>query len=326
MFYEYALDPQLLTNWKDFRYHTEKYSWFHGRLIARYPKGWKKLVYESLSHCGEVERKMIEVKLELLDNHRMIKRPSSSYDPKKTWLNNTFEEHERKAFHAVITRENPDKHPDVLLGDFLDETDPRFQVPNKICERKADEFAEALTLLLKSSKRILFIDPNFSPEKWRFRTVLETFIRVADNNRREQEPKLELHTSIERYFKGYDREAVDEINKAKLVMSQFNQNLPDIIPLRKSITIFIWKEIKDESAECRRDKFHNRYVLTDLGGVSFGTGLDQSDQGMTETDDLLRLDENIYKFRWEQYASANPAFDLVIKPVEIKGSNIEKYR
>jgi hypothetical protein len=67
-------------------------------------------------------------------------------------------------------------------------------------------------------------------------------------------------------------------------------------------------------------------VLTDLGGVSFGTGLDKSDQGMTETDDLLRLDENIYKFRWEQYASANPAFDLVIKPVEIKGSNIEKYR
>jgi hypothetical protein len=48
MFYEYALKPSLLNNWKDFRYFTEKFGIAQGRLISRYPKRWKRMVYESL--------------------------------------------------------------------------------------------------------------------------------------------------------------------------------------------------------------------------------------------------------------------------------------
>jgi hypothetical protein len=60
MLHEYALEPALLDNWKDFRYFTEKFCVSRGRMIARYPKRWKRLVYESLSNCGEIERKRIE--------------------------------------------------------------------------------------------------------------------------------------------------------------------------------------------------------------------------------------------------------------------------
>jgi hypothetical protein len=42
------LKPSLLNNWKDFRYFTEKFGIAQGRLISRYPKRWKRMVYESL--------------------------------------------------------------------------------------------------------------------------------------------------------------------------------------------------------------------------------------------------------------------------------------
>ena len=60
MLYEYALEPDLLNNWKDFRYFTEKFGVSRGRLLSPFPKRWKRLVYESLANCGEIERKRIE--------------------------------------------------------------------------------------------------------------------------------------------------------------------------------------------------------------------------------------------------------------------------
>ena len=51
MIYEYALEPRLLNNWKDFRYFTEKFSFYEGRLISRFPKRWKRDVYALLSEC-----------------------------------------------------------------------------------------------------------------------------------------------------------------------------------------------------------------------------------------------------------------------------------
>jgi hypothetical protein len=77
----YCLEPSLLNNWKDFRYFTEKFGASQGRLISRYPKRWKKLVYDSLSNCGEVERKRIEEGLQRIDD-RLIPR-QGTWDPQQ---------------------------------------------------------------------------------------------------------------------------------------------------------------------------------------------------------------------------------------------------
>jgi Regulator of RNA terminal phosphate cyclase/Sigma-54 interaction domain/CRISPR-associated protein (Cas_Csm6) len=57
------------------------------------------------------------------------------------------------------------------------------------------------------------------------------------------------------------------------------------------------------------EKLHNRYILTDIGGVSFAVGLDDGDDG--ETDEVTLLEEKTYKFRWMQYRGPEQAFYLV---------------
>jgi len=51
--------------------------------------------------------------------------------------------------------------------------------------------------------------------------------------------------------------------------------------------------------------------LTDIGGVSFGIGLDDGDDG--ETDEVTLLEDKKYKFRWVQYMGPELAFDLMDK-------------
>ncbi len=78
--------------------------------------------------------------------------------------------------------------------------------------------------------------------------------------------------------------------------------LPNIIPHGMCVRLVRWRQ-KDGG-----EKLHNRYILTDKGGVSLGVGLDDGTPG--ETDEIKLLDEETYKFRWKQYTS-EPAFDLV---------------
>ena len=65
------------------------------------------------------------------------------------------------------------------------------------------------------------------------------------------------------------------------------------------------------------ERIHNRYVLTDLGGVSLGVGIDEGKEG--ETDDLLLLPQATYALRWAQYVENNGAFKAIDTPAAIKG-------
>lgn len=57
------------------------------------------------------------------------------------------------------------------------------------------------------------------------------------------------------------------------------------------------------------EKFHNRYVLTERGGISLGIGLDTGPAGQTDDANLLEPDQ--YIRRWNDYMGVQPSFDLV---------------
>lgn len=50
-------------------------------------------------------------------------------------------------------------------------------------------------------------------------------------------------------------------------------------------------------------QLHNRFLLTDKGGVMWGTGLDEqgSSDRKTESDDLFLLNEELYRLHWDKW-------------------------
>lgn len=291
MIYEYALEPLLLNNWKDFRYFIEKFGVAQGRLISRYPKRWKRMVYESLTGCGEVERKRIEDRLQNIDG-KMITR-QHEWNSQQDWLSNAETEHLRRPFHAIVARSNPNRREYVLEGESVSEEHALWAARRRQpVPRIAQEMAACVALLLRTSQEILFVDPHFGPQHLRFRRPLEAFLAVALEQRDGSLPKkIEIHTG-------------DDLG-AGFFQQECQRCLPAIIPAGMKVRLVRWHQ--KEGGE----KFHNRFILTERGGVMFGAGLDDSDSTEGETDDISLLNDEACKFRWVQYTSLTPAFELV---------------
>lgn len=74
------------------------------------------------------------------------------------------------------------------------------------------------------------------------------------------------------------------------------------------------------------ERLHERYVLTDRGGLKFGVGLDCGDHGETTPVDIL--EEHFRRDCWNDYQRVSPSggqsvFELV-DSVEIRGTRISR--
>ena len=92
MVYEFAVEPTLLNRWDQFRYLVEKFDVSQGRLISRFPEKWKRMVYESLAECKDVEKARIEEGLRRID-HRLLTTTRAYNDGGPSWLENAEASH-----------------------------------------------------------------------------------------------------------------------------------------------------------------------------------------------------------------------------------------
>jgi hypothetical protein len=301
MIYEFALEPELVATWvnrTDYRYFYDKFGLGQPRVVARYPKQWKKLVWDAYQGPDDLDRKRLEELLVRL-TERMVRRAGVSWSADRSWLDNALAEHHRAAFHAIVARGNPDAHPHVVIGADLGKDTPRWVAPHGVpVARRATDMADAVAAMLRISNEVIFVDPHFGPENARFSRPLRAFLAALVDGRDGAMPsRVEVHTGdkAERTF----------------FLEKCGMELPRHIPRGLRVVFRRWKE-RDGG-----EKLHNRYVLTDLGGVSFHTGLDDGADG--ETDDVHLLDREQYRLRWSQYADDPPAFDLAEDPLAVLG-------
>ena len=168
--------------------------------------------------------------------------------------------------------------------------------------RNAAAMAEAVAPLLRCSSTVIFVDPHFSPGNARHRRPFEAFLERMNEQRPGKEPKrVEVHTAAgntvtEEFFRG-----------------ECETRLRRCVP--EGIRVLVRRLRKKQGGE----RLHNRYILTDLGGVTFGIGLDEGAGG--ETDDLALMDREQYELRWSQYGGdPQMGFQQVGMPVEVVGT------
>ena len=291
MIHEYAVDPALLNNWERFRYLTEKFGVCRGRLISRFPKRWKAMVYDGLSSVGEIERKRIEICLQRIDEKMLARAPAAAWDGAQGWLLNAELEHERQPFHAIVAGANPRDHGRILAYDDLSEDAPLWAVSReRAVSRAASSLAAAVSPILRIAKKVIFVDPHFDPYRQRALNTLRAFLNACLDGRLERSsPELEFHTAFRAENAGF---AVG-----------CQQRLPEKIPRGMSLKVVRWR------ARNGGDGLHNRYILTERGGVRLAWGLDEGSEA--QTDDLSLLEPELYKTRWDQYCGDQPAFDRV---------------
>ncbi len=299
MIYEYALEPELVASWHERirgRFFIDNFGSGTGRVVSRYPKNWKKQVWDAFDKTFDgtlSEKEKARGRIEELIKQFAIPmtRRSGLPDDGPHWLANAESEHARKPFHAILAHDNPRQNANVMIeNDVLDRKAERWDAPGTmIVRRTAEKMAKCVAPMLRCATRILFIDPYFRATEERFRKPLAAFLRNVDT--RNSRITVELHTSA-----SYSNAPTWDFFR-----QECEDKLPSILPEEMTLAVYRWKE-RDGG-----EKLHNRYILTDIGGVSFAVGLDEGDPGMT--DDVSRLASDPYAKRWEHYAGPNFAFD-----------------
>ena len=308
MIYEYALEPALVASWHDLlksRFFIEKFGFGTGRVVSRYPKKWRKLVWEAFeaisgATASQGDKERIQELLVRLMEPGVKRSPECLWDNTRDWLANAENEHARKPFHAILARDNPRNNANVIReADILAGTAVDWDVPvTMTVPRNAEEMATCVAPMLRCATKILFVDPHFRATEERFRKPLAAFLRAVDT--RASEITLELHTADRA-----DKPSWTEFRR------ECEDKLPPVLPAGMPLSVYRWKE--REGGE----KLHNRYILTDIGGVQFGVGLDEGEPGTT--DDIARLSADTFRKRFEDYAGPNFAFDQDGEPFSVEG-------
>ena len=287
MIFDVAVDPALVATWTErevLRYYNDKFGLGSNRIIARFPKHWKRLIFESFKG-NDVARARLEAFVQAI-TETSAKRPGSVYDGKRAWHENIAIENQRRAFGLVLTQQNLDAELDRADGPWNAPTMSRVS-------RTPQELAKSVGSMLQLADKVLLIDPHFNALRPAYRQSLFAYVKQALINRDSQHTlQFEVHTSG----------SGDRKPEAIYFENDCRTELPRLIPRGQSIRIFRWLERKGG------EKLHNRYILTNLGGVAFLTGLDAGPEG--QTDDVMLFGRELFVQRYEQFSGTNGAYDL----------------
>lgn len=314
MFNEFALDPSLVVYWCDkdgYVAFMKRFGIDARRIVSRFPKSWVREVertfvqkYPSPSF-NQTQRK---IQMISLLTKSVVKRAATNYDGMVTWLENAESEQARRPFVGIVANDNPRSNPSVTVvrsaDDILEQLD---LLPSGSCvvNRAAEDMAAAVSPMLRCCNYAVFVDPHFDAKR-RFIEPFRHFMEQLVSNRvASSTPITELHLAVDNQMN-----PAQEQREAAQRIAALQRQLPEVIPTGHKVKIVVWRE------RLRGQKLHNRYILTDIGSVSFGVGLDCNEESFhqsfsqSQTDDVSCLSETHHDSRWSEYVSA-PAFDKV---------------
>lgn len=325
MICEFALDPELVATWHDrkkFLFFEEKFGIRTRRIVSLYPRKWRSLVWRMFNRSPHAQNPIAQARLSaLLDDlcQNAVKR-RGSFPEILDWLERAEAEHSERPFHGIVATMNPRHNSNVIRSAELIETGhDLWSVPDEcVVPRNPQEIVKAVAPLLRICRHAVFVDPYFEPKASRFTEPFASFMEQIWTYRRGiEEPEVELHTGIERFFRnGEEPNPEEERRVTSELLNNMKNKLPRLIPAGRKVQVYLWKQRE------HGEKLHNRYILSEIAGILFGTGLDKAkDRESVETDDLRLLSSSQLDVRWKQYKGSPGAFDPVTDhPIEIIGS------
>lgn len=295
MIHEYAIDPNVVVTWgeaSNVRVFRDAFGIGQPRIMSAYPTTtqWKKLFHQQLesrkANMGDMEINRAVAKAEnLLESSVAREKHDFKYDG-KTWLQNAIIGGLRYPFQGILSDSNPTNNDQVIVADQINLTDiPRWDVrraatPNRTVAEMAAEFAP----MLRIAKTIVVVDPYFRAGKRDRRFVLEGLFDKILENRTVVRPDMICVLVAANYQNVQSLQAFNDECQSKMPSH-----------IRKDLSVTFIRLVEKEGGE----KLHNRYVITDHGGVKLGNTLEESDPGAT--DDANLMDTAQYKFRHDQY-------------------------
>lgn len=318
-FREIAIDPSVVDNWTKLQLLDQAFGFNRGKLIAKFPfkgpnkrekhRNWEWEVLESIRANDVKKWKRAEAFLTNKAFRKKLLNLNRSFDFDNEWVVNARTSHRSLPFDAILCDTPDEENQEYNLDDLnsLDENCPDFWRDNQSfsLRKLASEMANTFAPLLRASNHIVFVDPYFDPSRPKWQKPLRQFIRTTtDNNGRR--PKFELHFSLQ----GIEASPGRDISPTGL-LAECKEKFAFDLPKNLSLRCAVWDRIPEEQ------RFHARFILTDLAGVASEHGLDEAGQN-EEFEFFLMADDHCKKASERFLEGGNGTYEL-LSELEIEG-------
>lgn len=280
MLKEFALEPEAIATWASFKDFIDKFGVSKGRVIAAFPRKWARAMKAAARvHAKDIEYARIVEKLNRVEKLVLLDCGRPTGDGTLPWLDRALLEHEQLPFDGIITQARRSPHPAVLTTDEVDDDPPLFRaIGQKHIQRTADEIVDCVALLVSCTQTIKLVDPHFKANEPRWKRPLLRLIKLLRDQRRTG-VSIEVHRA-------------DNALPAN-IRSYFESTIPGILPPGVGLSVFLHPE----------KNMHNRFILTDRGGASYQTGLDDNEEGKScEKDLVVLLEQHTFEHEWNVYS------------------------
>jgi len=280
MFYEYAIDPAILSDLERCKAFFNGFQSKSHHLISDSPKNWSNYArqqIDAIPHelCKPVMKKTLKKHLkDLLDKNLIRNRIVSS--KLSNWDDFSAEEHQTYPFSAILGMTSKSKP--VLCYEFdnlLFESPECWHGKNQChVEREASAIVDKIMPLLVLSKQIHLVDRIFTfirPKWGYYESLIKELIKRA--------PQCN-------FGKGIFVINIHSSDKYGNLYAHANKNLLPILPDGITINVHQWPY----------NEMHDRFIITDVGGVQIGHGLDEMTENNAKQALMTVLDNHTLKF------------------------------
>ncbi|MGS0679984.1 hypothetical protein ACVBIL_02365 [Shewanella sp. 125m-7] len=298
MLAEHFIDPEMMPyfsssrrNYRDFLREFSKQS---PRVVAEleaYKRFRSKALKAQSTMNSELEGTRLIELLEMIKEECLVSR-GFTYSSENSVLENFMQAHSEYGAEFFMVRQMPDEIVTGVNYISLESIEDGFvELPRQLLvEKNTPNILRAIDRFLKLSKSITFVEPHF-----RLRThMMEPMVaylsaQVTDTAVTTKTAQILLkHT--------------DSAPTAQVILDRIVQSLGGNALRFNSISVMII------ASRIGGEMLHNRYMISELGALDFGIGLDTQEVGVV--DDVCLLDTARYKHRYEQYVDIK-AFDVV---------------
>ena len=272
----FLIDPNLIRSIDDvIRLESQFGISQTGRLLGLNPSDYVKLIYENVSLKGHSERKRSAFDEAIFGIKQYSVKGKFSDNPGMSWRNSSNKSKRDGIVDHVVNHDEYDDIDDLEL-DLKKRSD--WSV---LADPTVSNFANELKNIFIYSKSLIIVDQYFFDRDRRF-DVLKKLIEVGSKSQKCK--SIDIVVSLSKYYDEYDEKT--GVNARKYA-TKFNEN--------HSYTKVKYVIANDQG---NPRLFHQRCILSNLGGLRLEHGLAVPHSGLEE---IECLDLKMHEQKWNLY-------------------------
>lgn len=279
----YSVSPKIFTNAAEVGVVLNSFGFDKGRFLAALPKSFLRDLFDTAAGFSDLEGKRVRALVE--KNKNALLKLGLPYDGTKSWLENSLQLIEQNSLHGALCNEAVDSVNFFTLDDVTDGELPISDGARDYAT--AENIIKYMSVILKTSLEVFFVDPYFSLGKAKYIKFLQALLQHPDS----KDTSYVFFCKQEHFA---TRESFDSLAQ---------RHLQGNVVQGCSVTVY---PLADEA------EMHGRYVFNIHGGVDYDKGF-QIDESVRvdfsvmpralhssyfdEYSELMRKEPKIYRFR-----------------------------